>query len=58
MLYAMLGGGTYPPPGVPDTPANRKLWAQTAAEIAAMAAKGIIPDIPAGAVTQAEQDED
>lgn len=45
MLKAHLAGGTYPPPGVPDTPRNRALWDQIGRDIANMP-PGVIPDIP------------
>lgn len=46
MLVAQLNGGTYPPEGTEDTPENRQLWDQIAAEVKDMEAKGIIPDVP------------
>ncbi len=47
MLRALLAGARYPPPGVEDTPENRATWDALVADLDAMAARGVIPDIPA-----------
>lgn len=47
MMRAILAGARYPPPGIEDTPANRALWAELAADMDRMEALGIVPDIPA-----------
>lgn len=41
-----VSAGSGFPDGVPDTPANRDLYARAAAEAAAMTAQGVRPDIP------------
>lgn len=46
MERAILAGQPYPPPGVPDTPANRETWARIAADIDALPG-GVLPDLPA-----------
>jgi len=46
MMCALLAGGGYPPPGVPDTAANRLLWEDIRADLATMKAAGIQPDVP------------
>jgi len=46
MLRALLAGVPYPPPGIPDTPANKAIWDGIAADIDAMPG-GVLPDIPA-----------
>jgi GNAT superfamily N-acetyltransferase len=45
LLRAAIAGGPYPPPGVEDTPANRELWGEIGADLAALPA-GVIPDVP------------
>jgi hypothetical protein len=35
------------PPDVPDTPRNRELFGQIVADVEAIIARGLIPDIPA-----------
>lgn len=46
MELAIIAGGTFPPPGVAGTQANRELWDAITADIAALQA-GVIPDVPA-----------
>jgi hypothetical protein len=45
LLNAVLNGQDYPPDGVPDTPANKALYAQIAADVDAMPG-GVLPDVP------------
>jgi hypothetical protein len=47
MERAILAGKPYPPDGVPDTLANRALWAEIAQSMDDLEARGIIPEIPA-----------
>jgi hypothetical protein len=44
ILKALLAGEDYPPAGVADTPASRKLWADIAQSVDDLPA-GVIPDI-------------
>jgi hypothetical protein len=34
ILKAIMGGGEYPPDGVPDTPHNRQVWGSMKREVA------------------------
>jgi hypothetical protein len=45
ILKAIMGGGEYPPAGVPDTPHNRLVWDKMKREVAAMPPGDTI-DIP------------
>lgn len=45
MQRAIMSGGSYPPPGIDDTPGNRALWDEIAADIEAMP-DGMLPDLP------------
>lgn len=46
MLVALGNGGSYPPPGITDTPRARKAWDRIAADLDAMARDGISPQVP------------
>lgn len=45
ILQAIMAGQEYPPEGVPDTPANRALWAETARAVDELP-PGVTPEIP------------
>lgn len=46
MLTAQLTGVPYPPPGVPDTAENKRLWEAIAADVAEMSVRGVVPEVP------------
>ena len=47
LLLAVLSGRPWPPRGVDDTPRNRALRDEIAADVDRIVARGWIPDVPA-----------
>ena len=46
LLLALLRGLWFPPPGVADTEASRRLWCAIGADLCVMEHDGIMPDVP------------